>query len=315
VQFSHRKFGLRAAVGGASSQAAADALVADCLDRLNAAFPVVSKHLIRPRLDAAIDRDEVSVTNMFPYFAAMYEHLRSTSQRSAAEAIHLRPMRTELRNGSMTSYPAVDRARQAEFEAHGALFAFFSMVEHLLLIERTFAEFDPATERLSDFLRMNWSNKFKAVIDMSHREAKTTYDTLKTLVEENRNPAAHGGIDRRATNLAVHLPGYGAVPVGVHRGASPPCYTFHPELPRELFPFGDEAGTAAPGWDALDRVTTWIENAQLVSAYQYGKSGLPLLFDPRSRAEAGQAWGDTDAVEQMIRRRAWLVDQAANMDW
>lgn len=40
-----------------------------------------------------------------------------------------------------------------------------------------------------------------------------------------------------------------------------------------------------------------------------------LFFDPRSRSEEGQAWGDADAVEQLIQRRAWLVDRAENMEW
>lgn len=316
IQFSFRRFGLRAAVDGRMERAEAASTVATCLRRLRSALPLVEKKLIRPLIDQAIDDGQVTISNQYPYFKGMYEHLRGLAEQSSIDAAGLKPVSTAFPHGASMSFPAVTRAREAEFEAHGALLALFSMLEHVLVIAMSFDEFDASAEKLSAFLRFTWSEKFKRVVDITDPDGKAVYDLLKRLADENRNPAAHGGIDRRATNLAVHLPGYGAVPQGVFPGASAPTYSFHPGLPRNAFPFTEllDHDNSASGWPAVDHVIAWLEQGQLAAPCTYGESGLPLLFDPASRAEAHAAQAP-DGLDELLDRRSRLVDQAANMDW
>jgi hypothetical protein len=316
IEFSFRKFGLGGVVGGSADQTAAEGVVGDCLRRLRAALPLVERKLIQPTIKKAMDAERVTISNQFSYFSEMYDHLRGLSEQSARDATHLKPVTTTFPDGSSTSFPAVERAREAEFEAYGALFALFSMLEHLLVIEMSFRKFGIADENLADFLRLSWSEKFKRVVDISDRQAKHVYNVLKALADENRNPAAHGGIDRSSTNLAIHLDGYGAVPVGVHPRSSLPTYTFHPQLPHEVSPFAtlEGLGVGKSGWGAIDEVVAWLRAGPLSAAYEYGTSGLPILLDASSRSEAHAARA-SGALEELLDRRGWLVDRAANMDW
>jgi hypothetical protein len=136
------------------------------------------------------------------------------------------------------------------------------------------------------------------------------------LADENRNPAAHGGVDRQVSNVHVHLAGYGAVPTGVSSTSKRPAYTFEPELPKSIFPFADYHlfGGSADGWKAVDEVLAWMRSGPLAEAFTYGESTLPVWFDGDSRTELRAAVA-ADELQNFIERRGFMIDQAANMDW
>lgn len=316
IWFAHTKFGVSATVYGAESEEAAAELVADCMKRMGKATPVVSRELIDPLIDEAVAQGAFTVPNKFEYFLGMYSHLRSLSERTAARAEVTKPVTETFPGGSSTWYAAADLARNAGFEAVGALFAFFSLLEHLLVIGLAFREYDPEVEPFGEFLRLNWSEKFKRVVGLDRQDDKAIYDTLRLLADENRNPAAHGGVDHNVTNVRVHLAGYGAVPTDVTASSTRPEYTFKPQLPPSVHPFADHHffGGSSDGWEAVDRVLAWMRSGPLSDAYAYGESHLPVWFDDYTRQRLRDA-AAAGAMDQFVDHQSYLMDQASNMDW
>lgn len=317
IWFAFRKLGVSATVYGAETEVAAADIVADCMRRIGKAIPVVTRDLIGPLLAEAVTQGAFTVPNKFGYFHGMYSHLRSLSEETAAEAAVTKPVHETHGDGGLsTQFPGVVLARNAEFEAIGSLFAFFSLLEHLLVIGLAFTEYDPLQEPFGDFLRMNWGEKFKRVVGLKDKDDKLIYDALQLLADENRNPSAHGGVDRNVANVHVHLAGYGAVPTGVTSTSQRPTYTFEPELPQSVFPFADYHffGGSADGWEAVDQVLAWMRSGPLADAFTYGESGLPVWFDRDSRKELRSA-AAAGELEEFIERRSFMIDQASNMDW
>lgn len=315
--FAFTKFGVSATVYGVETEDGAADTVAGCLHRMGKAIPVVTRDLIEPLIVDAVSRGAFTVPNKYAYFHDMYAHLRALAEGTAASAALAGPV-SETRNdgGGSMYFPGATLARNAEFEAIGSLFAFFGLLEHLLVIGLAFTEYDPLQEPFGDFLRLNWGEKFKRVVGLKDKDDKLIYDMLRLLADENRNPSAHGGVDRGVANVHVHLAGYGAVPTGVSSTSQRPTYTFEPELPRSIFPFADYHffGGSADGWEAVDEVFAWLMSGPLANAVTYGESALPVWFDGESRKELRSAVAAGE-MREFIERRSFMVDQAANMDW
>jgi hypothetical protein len=317
IWFAFRKFGVSATVYGAETEVAAAGIVTGCMQRMAKAIPVVTRDLVGPLIAEAVTQGAFTVPNKFGYFHGMYAHLRSLSEETAAKAAVTKPVHeTHGDGGTSTHFPAAVLARNAEFEAVGSLFAFFGLLEHLLVIGLAFTEYDPLQEPFGDFLRMNWGEKFKRVVGLKDKDDKLIYDMLKLLADENRNPSAHGGVDRNVTNIHVHLVGYGAVPTGVTATSQRPTYTFEPELPTSVFPFADYhvLGGSVNGWEAVDKVLAWMRSGPLADAFTYGESTLPVWFDDDSRKALHSA-SAAGELEEFMDRRSFMIDQASNMDW
>lgn len=316
VLFEHRKFGLRARLSTDAGAGDPQAVVDGVLRQLEKAWPVVHRTVVQPLLDESVAAGHVSIPNKFEYYLDMFEHLRSRSMSSAHEARTAKPVTTHHGNGTSVSNPSYAFARQSEFEAHAALFAWFALLEHLLVIALAFTDFVPSKGSLTDFLGATWSDKFKQVIDLEVPANKAVYDRLRTLADENRNPAAHGGVDRRATNLDAHLARYGAIPQGVDGKRSAPTYTFRPSL--SWNGQVDPGSTAAVpnGWVAIDEVIAWIDTGPLALPALFGRSGLPITFVPEPRRELRRAAARSrEDLETLIEHLHYLDDIASNMDW
>ncbi len=317
IEFSYRKFGLFALVHGCRDVAESDDVVRTVLTRFQTGIPLVERWLIRPRIENALREGRVSLENEFCHFLHMYEHFRQLSETSAREAVTLKPVKEVTPDFLSISFPAVERAHESEFEAHAALIALYSMLEHLLIIEFSLIQQDAHATGVEDFIRLRWSEKFKGVINLADSRVKQVYDQLGILADQNRNPAVHGGIGRSSSRMHVQLEGYGAVDVAIESGSQKrAAYTFLPTLPADLAPFYErpEDRARGTGWDIVEDLVGWMRHEHLSDAWNYGTSRLPIFLDDASRLEA---WNEraSGKFEDLLSRRSWISDQAANMDW
>jgi len=66
--------------------------------------------------------------------------------------------------------------------------AFFSLLEHRLVLVLPFIDFDPADGALTAFIGARWGDKFRRVFDVaSDSTAHAIYDRLHRIAEAYRN--------------------------------------------------------------------------------------------------------------------------------
>src|SRR5262249_2413038 len=91
--------------------------------------------------------------------------------------------------------------------------AYFSRLEHLLVLVLPLLGFDPSGGALVRFVAATWDQKWRQVFDLaSDRRAKSTYDRLRRIKETVRNPLSHGGFAKKGTSFFFHVEKIGALP-------------------------------------------------------------------------------------------------------
>lgn len=95
--------------------------------------------------------------------------------------------------------------------------AFYSRLEHQLILLRAFHGRPLTQGELKAFLSLNWDEKIRAFIDVDANAAtQKLYSQLKQLKERIRNPFSHGGVENDGGSLFVHAPSIGALPRELH---------------------------------------------------------------------------------------------------
>ena len=307
MTLAFQKFGMRAYIDieridepGAVDMASRLALT------IGRALPLLRKTVLSAIADEQISRGEINVDNHLPRLKRQYEHFRNLSSASLLAASVAEPIREEQPGPPRTisvRLPSIELEQQAGYESNAALSAFFSMLEHLLLIEFLLSGREADGGRLGTFLASGWKAKFKYVMDLEDPQTKVQYDKLAEIHDQARNRSVHGGVHSDGTDFNFLLPGVG--PVSAHLVISGRKRTYR----------WSSKTTASSVQDVLDEVGGWLENRPLGPAITYGESGLPLFFGSGLRNELVEARRDPASLLTIIENlRTWL-DNSANMDW
>ncbi len=322
MTLASEKFGLRGYVDAQAvdGEEAAKELVDDLMSCLQRAVPPVEKYLLRDLLSEQLNGGHATVQNVYGRLRRAYEHFRRRSENLAvpqsepSEVVDRQPSVAATASepeGVFGEAIFSSRARAWEsreatrFDQAAAVSAYMSALEHLLVIAFAFSGLDPANGQLERFIGSTWRDKMRDLVDLDDRSAKRCYDSLIQLVEEVRNPAAHGGFDHVRSLIYFHIPGLGAVPVQMSRAGYPNHFLFTPEP--------EDPGFSP--WAVLDAVDRWLEQGQLRFAYRYALSGLDTSFDPSFRREIRAATKDDEEFGHFLDGVTRFVDDATNMDW
>jgi hypothetical protein len=185
------------------------------VDKLAKAIRVVEQGLLRQYGERRIASSDITIVNQIYWLYGMYRHFREVAEASfnarkttnGDEPPAEFAARAELVNRAL----AFDRI--GAFNALTAIHAYFSFLEHVLVLVLPFTDFDPTTESVTDFIGLRWRDKFKRVFDInSERTAKRLHDRLHEVSEIFRNTYGHGGFDKKGGAIYFHVPGLGALP-------------------------------------------------------------------------------------------------------
>lgn len=306
MTLAFQKFGLRAYVDREEvDEAAAEALASQLVRTIGRALPLLRKTVLTQIADEQVAHGEVNIDNHFPRLKAQYEHFRELSKASTLAADTAVPIR-EQHPGPPPSisvrYPDYQLRQHAQYEANAAMNAFFSMLEHLLLIEYLLSGREARDGRLASFIASGWSAKFKLVVDLGVGRAKVHYDGLVAIHDQVRNRSIHGEIHSDGTDFSFLLPGVGPVSTRLVTSGGKRSYRWG-------------AASSSAVLDELAEVATWLAAGPLGAAVAYGQSGLPLFFGGGIREELVGARHDPTSLSETIDIIGRMVDDAANMDW
>jgi hypothetical protein len=298
-----QKFGLRLHLPADEEKRSLDSI----LRALHTAADVAELHL-RTVAARQIESANVTIENRFLRFDGAYRFFRERALEAYGTpppepvVISMRPDGTPDGWSSQPFKPQVEGGHLA-----GAMLdAYFSRLEHLLVLMLAFADFDPATDSLVRFVGLRWSDKWKRLFDVAANEsAKAAYDRLHRVKEAFRNPLAHGGFGKNGTSFFFHADGIGALPA---------LLTDHDvSFNLQITPVPQESyEQVCADFDSVDE---FLSSSSLWAGYRFANSGLDVSFAASSLQEYAEAAVSEESLEEFTHHEGYLHDMHANMDY
>ncbi len=299
---AHQKFGLRLYLDPTDLEEGGSAAVAnEIVTMIRKATQVAATEVFRPFAEAQVRVGRVTVTNQYHRLRRMYEHFRAAAENPVV------PEDDDLGEGVLAPQwnKMVRIEEQRFFNGVATVNAFFSLLEHTLVLVWPFVNYQPEKNDLEAFIGHRWTDKFKTVFDVAaNGEAKRLYDELRDLAEEYRNTYSHGGFDKRRASFLVHLPG-GPVPAKLSDVRERQLFEFFPIPERSL----------AIITDVFDRTEAWLRIGPAGYGMRYAVSGYDLPFNKRSVRDYREAMASNDTFEEYLWRTGEIIDRMTNMDW
>lgn len=288
ASLSLQKSGLRLRCAGQDTE------VRDLLVCLRKAVAMAEKRSFRTIVASQISAGAVTVENLAQKYRQMYDFFRDL----ATSTFSTKPTGSEV---AEHLNKRLDLDRKGFYYGLSALDAYFSWLEHILVLLLPFAEYDRTSDDLLAFIGADWATKFKRVCP-PEGEAKRLLDELKHVKEHIRNLNAHGGFAKKGASLLVHFV-HSAVPAKLSEG------TMLSVLSYELSPI-----TWLTVVGVLSRADLLLDEA-FPEGMAFVRSGLPLSFAEHDLAVMTGHIGDPAAFAGWLDGYSEYLDQIDNADF
>lgn len=312
VAFEHQKFGFTVFLPEDRPE-----LKARVEGQLRAALCEVESYL-SAFAEGQVDRGEVVIANRFSEFDHRYRFHRGLAD--AAYGFELEPpdadaeiggdtaARARLFSRSMTErlHSLATSQREAFFHSTAMIDAYFSCLEHRLVLLRAFSGRPFAQGEVLTLLSMRWGDKLREVLGLPYStEAAEIIGRLRGIKERIRNPFAHGGVENDKGSIFFHLPMVGMIPANFSR--------FGDSIRFSVIPVeADDHADACATFDALDAI---LGSGALASAHQFVRWGVDPNFDTAHSTEYAEAIAEgPDVVEAYIDAWSRRWEDFQNMD-
>jgi hypothetical protein len=309
-----QKFGLRLYVDAeAVSEEDAESFASQLVGKLQKGVRLIETPVLRPLADKQLEHGNVTIANQIGWLRGTYEHFVDSAQAAfAADVKVVKPKQSEGK-GPLEATGVLDalamemnRSTVGAYNTLAAVNAYFSLLEHKLVLVLPFVGFDPSGGALATFIGDRWGEKIKRVFDVGNdADASRNYNRLHDIAETYRNTYAHGGFDKEGAAVWVHLPDLGAVPARLSDVRDAPHF--------ELFPVDEkDLGEIT---NAFAEVDEWLRTTKTRYGIRFAEAGLDVAYDEESRRQYAEAMADDDEFEQFIEATSRMQDDLANFDF
>jgi hypothetical protein len=249
----------------------------------------------------------VTVANLFPDLDRMYRFFRENATESYRTPDS--PMRVTAvdEKGEPKAWAGsfLQGPRKGFYHTTAMLNAYFSRLEHVLVLVLPFTTFDETEFDLLDYIGSTWDDKYRRLFDVEKdKEAKRLYDRMKVAKERYRNPIAHGGFEKGGASLYFHVPTVGALPASLVAVRDSWTFSFIP-IPEASY----EEICAL-----FDEVDAFLTRSLTKYGWRFAGSGLDVVFDGKTRDEYRRAMATDEAFEAMLKKLSLEEDFHRNME-
>ncbi len=305
-EISFRKFGLRLDIFTQKKKDDIEKIKDIIISKLKKSCLLIEKKVLTNFVNTQLSDGDFSIENQYIEFTSMYSYFRETANEYFKQSIKKSKKSVDF----SAIIDAINRKnkfqRNAYFNALSMIDAFFSRLEHLLVLSLAFLNYNPTKLSIKSFISMNWSEKFKDIFDIeTDSTAKSFYDELKIIKERYRNTKAHGGFDKETSSIYFHLPEVGAISCSLSKYSESLNFNF---IPLDINSFNNICSV-------FDEFDTWLDRSKLKYAVLYIKTGLDVPFDKDSILEHNIAIKNEKSFNDLIEERAYFEDLYTNMDF
>lgn len=264
----------------------------------------IEKYILAKIAEDQVRRGNISIANQFHHLRNQYYYFREKAA-SAYSAVEQK-VNDEGYGGLAEILNRQFRyGREGTYNALSMIDAYFSRLEHFLLLALPFASFDRTKDNLAEFVGRNWSDKLKRIVNVQSPPMRDYYARLVVIKEKYRNTFAHGGFEKKGASFYFHLSGFGAIPVRMSGYKHSVHFNL---LPIEADSFNEVCRL-------FDKVDDWLKESALPLAWMYAASGLDLRFDEKYISEMMTAAKDHDLFEEWLHKESIIVDIYSNADY
>ena len=294
------KFGLRLYIEKSKSEINPK----EVLGKLEKAIGSAEKHILSTLAQQQIIDGNITIANHFHRLDGQYHYFREQAETSFI------PQESQKANDPIEGIAEIlnrnfSAGRSGSYNALAMIDAYFSRLEHFLVLALPFSNYDRQSDNLVDFVGMVWSDKLKRILNVNESAVQTYYEQLVYVKEKYRNTFAHGGFEKSGQSFYFHLPKFGAIPASMsgHRES----------VHFNLFPVENDSFKSI--CKLFDEFDNYLKNDALVSAWKLADSGLDLVLEEKKLSEMLAESKDITSFEQWIEREAYMADMYANADY
>jgi hypothetical protein len=293
--FAHRKFGFE--INSVSKGQDVKRIAIEALEKINKAVPYAEK-IIEPVIRDKVHNGDITLENHYEAISSKYNFFKT---RASKEFERLAEYKAEIQM-------FVDRAGEGNYYATAMLDAYFSRLEHTLVLILPFIQrIDLRRIDIEDFIGSNWKEKYKKVLDISKsKQASQYYEKLIQVKEEYRNPLSHGYFYKNGNSFMVHMEDIGAIPMSLTKYDGRVRYGFRLFNP---LAFGDITKL----FNGLDRFFKTSKETKY--GIKYLETSLNVSYDNESVHLYRSSMNSETEFNKMIYYLLHTRDRAVNMDW
>jgi hypothetical protein len=276
-----------------------------------------SLRFLEPMLSACakaqIYDGNLTVVNRIAVFDNRYRYFRELADKAFLPAEHDRSPTTDRVEGPILGDMSrrlneyLGRSEEGYFASGAMVDAYFSRLEHHVLLLRAFVGRSLEEGGFKRFLEMTWNERLREVVgNEPGKKWGRLLGKLREVKATIRNPLAHGGIENDDGAFYFHMPRVGAIPGNLsrHRG----------RLQTSFFPIAELEH--AEICNLFDEIDVFLAEGQLKLPSEFIRAGLDAQFDEKGLARFAAALADgPEAVEALISKLSREWERHANMDY
>ncbi|WLE95987.1 MAG: hypothetical protein QTN59_15035 [Candidatus Electrothrix communis] len=292
---SHEKFGLRFYVEKDS-----DSKPDEVLGKIQKAVESAEKYILSDVAKKQIAKGNVTICNRFNSLNNRYNYFRQCANSAYSPKNDSKENEDFL--GLNNKFSA---SRDGGYNALAMIDAYFSRLEHFLVLAFPFVDYNRDSDDLSKFIGSLWSDKFRRIFELQDKEVQKHYDVLVGIKEKYRNTFAHGGFEKNGQSFYFHLDKFGAIPASMSGLRDSVHFSFFP-IDKDGFE------SVCSLFDSFD---TYLSNTALPKVWKFAESGLDLTLDEANLTELLSATEDAEVYDVWIKNQCDLSDIYVNADY
>lgn len=201
---------------------------------------------------------------------------------------------------------ALAREQEGFFASAAMVDAYFSKLEHRVLLLRAFIGRPLASGDFEAFLQKTWDERLRDVANFEADPARGhLLGRLRDVKAAIRNPLAHGGVENDGGAFYFHMPRIGAIPANLSR--------YRGRLRMSFFPIADTNHTEICA--LFDEVDELLEQGPLELPNEFVRWGIDPQFDSGSIERYAQALsGGAETVDALVATLSREWERHANYE-
>lgn len=273
---------------------------------------------LAPYAEDQFDKNLVIMRNLYYEFEDRYQYFRTLSSKAfnTAKAEAPKPSVDESQDtpdissflsGFVESWNYQIRHKTEGFYLTTAMVdAYFSLLEHRLLLLLPFTGQTLEEGDLLKFLSMKWDERFTQIVEIGRdSERQAMLARLRHIKAKIRNPISHGGVENDKGSFQFHIKGAGGVPVNLSEARN--------SIRFNVFPVEDEDHRSI--CDFFDEVDEVFRQGHLEIPNKLATSGIDPSFSPDAISRYKKALSSVDEADKFMEFWHYENDKHDNMDF